>query len=272
MGARTYTDEQLIAAVASASSWRAVMRELGLKATSSGAIRSVRERADALGLAYVHFGRQRSWTDDELRQAVAESVSWAEVADKLGSGQRSSVIRMARRDAQTLGLAIRRGAATSAVATGPRGSAAGTLSRAGSMLAAAWFTLHGHDVSWPLEPCRYDLMVHTGVGILKIQVKTTVSRAAGSWKVYLSSSRQGGSAYRADEIDEFFIVDGDLALYRLPIGAVEGMRAIHLSSYAEYRVDGFDRCSIGVGGYRGTADASGVLRPVESPAAPRGCL
>ena len=39
---------------------------------------------------------------------------------------------------------------------------ADNLPRAGSFLAAAWFALAGYDVSWPLEPCAYDLLVHRG--------------------------------------------------------------------------------------------------------------
>lgn len=37
----SYTDDELIAAVADARSWRGVLRGLGLVATSSGAMRSV---------------------------------------------------------------------------------------------------------------------------------------------------------------------------------------------------------------------------------------
>lgn len=42
---RTYTDEELTAAVAISCSWRGVLRELGLVATSAKAIRSVRNYA-----------------------------------------------------------------------------------------------------------------------------------------------------------------------------------------------------------------------------------
>ncbi|MET9329237.1 group I intron-associated PD-(D/E)XK endonuclease [Tsukamurella sp. NPDC003166] len=127
----------------------------------------------------------------------------------------------------------------------------GSLARAGSMLAAAWFTLRGHEVSWPLEPSRYDLLVCRDERVVRVQVKTTVSQVRGTWKVYLSTCRQGRLPYRADEIDEFFIIDGEFGCFRIPIGAVEGLQAIHLSAYADYRVEGFDGAAI--------APAGGVL-------------
>ncbi|HJQ05006.1 MAG TPA: hypothetical protein VJ872_06160 [Nocardioides sp.] len=41
-GARTYSDDRLAAAVAAATSWRGVLRELGLSATSGASQRSIR--------------------------------------------------------------------------------------------------------------------------------------------------------------------------------------------------------------------------------------
>jgi hypothetical protein len=42
---RTWTDEQLTDAVAASTSWRGVMRQLGLNTTSAGAIRIVRRHS-----------------------------------------------------------------------------------------------------------------------------------------------------------------------------------------------------------------------------------
>ena len=61
------------------------------------------------------------------------------------------------------------------------------LPRAGPMLAGAWFTLCGHDVSWPLEPCRFDLLVVLEKPV-KIQVKTARVRASKTWVARISSS------------------------------------------------------------------------------------
>ncbi|GAA3166931.1 hypothetical protein GCM10010531_19500 [Blastococcus jejuensis] len=110
------------------------------------------------------------------------------------------------------------------------------LDRAGSLLAASWFTLCGHTVSWPLEPTRYDLLVCTNESTRRIQVKTTTTRAGDTWKVYLSTSRRGRRTYDPDEVDEFFIIDGELLCYLIPVSAVGGLHAIHLRGYAQYQL------------------------------------
>ena len=109
------------------------------------------------------------------------------------------------------------------------------LDRAGPALAAAWFLLCGIDVSWPLEPSRYDLLVCTVAGIRRVQVKTTRTRAGDSWKAYLSTTRGERRTYDPDEIDDFFIIDGDLNYYLIPVTVVGGLHAIHLNAYERYR-------------------------------------
>src|SRR5690242_21233103 len=81
---RSWSDAQLTEAVKVSSSWRGVMRELGLIATSAGAIRIVRRHAARLGLDTSHFRGKRRWSDDQLRNAVAEGRSWDEVLVSLG--------------------------------------------------------------------------------------------------------------------------------------------------------------------------------------------
>ncbi|MFP5315592.1 MAG: group I intron-associated PD-(D/E)XK endonuclease [Actinomycetes bacterium] len=111
------------------------------------------------------------------------------------------------------------------------------LDRAGSLLAAAWFALCGCDVSWPLEPSRYDLLVDSEKGFRRVQVKTTSVRVADTWKVYLSTTHRERTTYDPDEIDDFFVVDGDLAYYLIPVSVVGGLHAIHLSAYRHFRLD-----------------------------------
>ena len=43
--------------------------------------------------------------------------------------------------------------------------------------------------------------------------------------------------YDPDDIDEFFVIDGDLEFYLIPVAAVGGRYAIALSRCAAYRVD-----------------------------------
>jgi len=68
----------------------------------------------------------------------------------------------------------------------------------------------------------------------RIQVKTTTVRTGRSWTVWLSTTRQGRTTYDPDEIDFFFIIDGDFQYYLVPVAAVGGLHAIQLSAYAEY--------------------------------------
>lgn len=106
------------------------------------------------------------------------------------------------------------------------------------MLAAAWFTLCGCDVSWPLEPCRYDLLVDEGKGSRRIQVKTTTVRAGATWKVYLSSSGRARRTYDPEDIDAFFVITSDMNYFLIPVAVVGGLQAIHLAGYEEFRLPG----------------------------------
>lgn len=233
---RTYSDEQLLHAIANSSSWRGLLRELGLVATSAGAMRSVRSHADRLGADYSHFRGQRRWTEDELRAAIETAKTWSEAAERLGIHDASAVAALkghaARLDLDCKHLTVK---STAARNRDIRPDIA-HLDRAGPLLAASWFTLCGHEVSWPLEPSRYDLLVCTAEGIRRVQVKTTTVRAGDTWKVYLSTSRRERRTYDPDEIDDFFIIDGALVCYLIPVTAVGGLHAIHLRSYARYRL------------------------------------
>jgi hypothetical protein len=110
------------------------------------------------------------------------------------------------------------------------------LRRAGSMLAAAWFELTGRKVAWPLEPCRYDLLVLDGGTTSRVQVKTTTRRVGQTWSASLGSTSTRQRFYDPDEVDEFFVIDGGLAMYRIPIKAVAGLTAIQLSAYSAFRL------------------------------------
>lgn len=234
--ARTYTDDQLAEAVAISTSWRGVLRTLGLVGTSSGALRSVRTRADLRGYDYGHFTGQRRWTESELRAAVVSASTWSEVTEALGLGS-TSAIATVRGHAVRLGLGVEHLRRSSArePESAPTPDVA-NLDRAGSVLAAGWFLLCGMSISWPLEPARYDLVVDTPTGLRRVQVKTTTVRTSESWKVYLSTSRQGRTVYDVDEIDDFFVIDGALNYYVIPLAAVGGLHAIHLSAYERFRV------------------------------------
>lgn len=229
----SYRDDELARAVAAASSWRAVLRHLGLQRTSG--IRSVRHHADRLGLDYSHFTGGRRWTDGQLAEAVADSNSWGEVGQRLGLLGGSSETAL-KGHARRLGLDTAHFWSDRRVPLRDKPWPPAEpihLSRAGSMLAAAWFLLRGYDVAWPFESCRYDLLVKIDGTVERIQVKTTITRSGESWRVSLS---RGGLPYDPDEIDYFFAIDGELHCYLIPVAAVAGMRMIHLAGYQQYQV------------------------------------
>ncbi len=234
---RRYTDPELTTAIRTSRSWRGVLRALGLSATSSTAMRSVRLHADRLGLDYSHFTGQRRWTDAQLAAALTSAANWAQVAEILGlaGGSSTTTIRghAARLGLDTTHLRIPKKSQPATANMQPQLS---NLARAGSLMAAAWFELCGWFVSWPLEPCRYDLLVSRDGITHRIQVKTTTVKQGASWTVWISSAGGRRTTYDPDEIDYFFIVDGDFDHYLIPVTTVGGLTAIQLSAYQNYRL------------------------------------
>jgi hypothetical protein len=97
--------------------------------------------------------------------------------------------------------------------------------------------LRGYEVLWPLEPCRYDLVVYDAVGFQRIQVKTATYQNAGGYVASLSNSRRAGrTVYDVDEIDSFFVIDADLNAYLIPFANVSGYWQIALRNYHDYLV------------------------------------
>ncbi|NYD25778.1 group I intron-associated PD-(D/E)XK endonuclease [Leucobacter aridicollis] len=189
-----------------------------------------------MALDYAHFSGQRGWTEAGLRAAVRASHSWDEVYKKLGLDGAVSASTLpghaARLRIDSRHFAARKEAGDVSNLW-PNLS---RLDRAGPMIAAAWFTLCGWDVSWPLEPSRFDLLVTRGAETRRIQVKTTTVRVGETWKAYLSNSRGQRKTYDPSEIDDFFVITGDFGLYMIPLRVVGGMHAIHLSGYERFEV------------------------------------
>lgn len=85
MAQRSWTDEQLRDAVAASTTYRGVLRALGLK---NGSLGYVQRCIAESGCDTSHFTSQRptnnGCSDDELRHHVASSASSTEVLQKLG--------------------------------------------------------------------------------------------------------------------------------------------------------------------------------------------
>jgi hypothetical protein len=113
---------------------------------------------------------------------------------------------------------------------------------AAGTLAATWFALRGCAVSLPIEPAAFDLLACTPGGISKVQVKTTTFNGKDGWMVSVghhpdTHSKKGHLlAYDPDEIDLFFIVDGDMTMYLIPSRAIAGRVRILLRTYRKYIV------------------------------------
>ena len=116
------------------------------------------------------------------------------------------------------------------------------LREAGASIAASWFTLCGCGVLFPIEQAIYDLVVSTGGGLSRVQVKTTTSTGKNGWQVSVGqrpySIRKDTPlvSYDPDVIDYFFIIDGDLNMYLIPSRVIAGRVAILLRTYKAYIV------------------------------------
>jgi hypothetical protein len=89
MGRRTYTDDQLVDAVQTSKNTREILIKLGL-APYGGKYETVRRRMCELNLEIVGIRRVggkrslRTCTDAEIRDALTDSRSLAQVLSKLG--------------------------------------------------------------------------------------------------------------------------------------------------------------------------------------------
>jgi hypothetical protein len=249
-----WTDAQLAEAIKTSANWRSVMLLLGFggRSKSASAVRIVRRRAAELNLDWSHFRGKRRWSDAQLKQAVPECRSWEQLLSRLGLSARSGSV-----ESHIKSHAVRLGVDTSHLNrlshTGRQPAEA--LAResdlkaqrkylrvAAGTLAATWFALRGCAVSFPIEPTEYDLLAGTPEGIRKVQVKTTTFANKDGWMATVghhpdTHSKKGQLlAYDPDEIDLFFIVDGDMKMYLIPSRAIAGRVRIVLRTYQKYVV------------------------------------
>ena len=222
------------------------MRELGLKATSAGAIRIVRRHAVRLGLDTSHFRGKRRWSDAQLKRAVFESQSWDEVLEALGlslNGGGSMRLHV-KSHAIRLGLdfTLLEADVSAFDDPGPLEPDVKHLREAGASIAAAWFTLCGNSVLFPIEPAIYDLVVSMEDRLSRVQVKTTTHYSKNGWMITVGrrpySIRKDAPLipYDPDLIDYFFLIDGDLNMYLMPSRVIAGRVSILLRTYTKYIV------------------------------------
>ena len=250
----SWTDAQLAEVIKASTHWVSVMRELGYgeRASSAGAIRIVRRRADELGLDSSHFLGKRRWSDAELRHAVSESATWNEALMRLGLSTNSGAPPHVKANAIRLGLDTSHLNQLSHVGRQPTEAPAEIcqlkadlkhLRVAAPAVAAAWFAIRGCAVSFPAEPTVYDLLVDAPGAITRVQVKTTTFYTKYGWAVGVghhpdthAKKRGRRVAYDPDVIDLFFVIDGDLTMYLIPSRAIAGRVQVLVRTYKRYIV------------------------------------
>jgi hypothetical protein len=110
---RSWTDDQFRQAVIGpppARTLREVTRRLGLR-LCGGTNLTLHRHARRLGitLPLANPGPERSWTDDQLRQAAATSPSMKALTDTLGLRQGGPTNKLLRRHADRLGVTLPNG-------------------------------------------------------------------------------------------------------------------------------------------------------------------
>ena len=242
---RRWSDSELAAAVARSRSWRGVMRELGVPVTSPRAIAVAKQDLARLGIGTSHFTGQPTWSDPKLKRAFADAQSWGELLAALGLDPRSGDAR-----GRVRGHAVRLGLDLSKLEVPDPGGNVDirrkpdrkNLRDAGTALAATWFLFRGYNVAYPIEPTAYDLLVSMEDGIKRVQVKTTTFFGKDGWQIQVGhrpdspGNRTPRIPYDPTVIDLFFIVDGDLTMYLIPIAVIGGRVGILLRTYTNYIV------------------------------------
>lgn len=253
---RKWNDAELTEAVSSQRSWRGSARALGLKGTSAGVIRTIKRHAKRLNLDTSHFTSQRTWSDRDLREAVAAADTWSDVIRSLELADNSRT--RVKGHAVRLGLDIAhlqpRPLDVTVIDFQGMTPTQSMLRTAAEPIAIAWFCLRGIPVAVPSQRSAYDLMVTLPSGVQRVQVKSSTFRGPhGTWKVdigqrpYALDKSASKAPYDPDSVDYFFIIDGAANLYLIPSRMVAGRRAINVGAYGNCRIGSasslFDKCT-----------------------------
>jgi hypothetical protein len=152
-----------------------------------------------------------SWTDVELKDAVAAAANWRDVMRALGLHANSAgAIRIVKRHVVSLGL-------DTSHFRGKRSWSDAQLRRA--VIDAQ---------SWDELLLTLGLAPHSGDG--RVRVK------AHAMRLRLDLRHLESSTANPELIDWFFIVDGDLTIYLIPALVIAGRVNILLHTYTKYIV------------------------------------
>jgi PD-(D/E)XK endonuclease len=239
------TDGDIKRAIKAATSWRGVMRELGYRTTNGRTAARIRQYAEDQSFDTSHFRGCRGWSDDELRAALKQCDSWSAVLRRLGMATGGGNIMVAiKARAKYLQLDYSHIESRRRVPTGEVPFADPPQMRwlraAAPTLAAGWFAHRGYRVSFPAEPCPYDLVVDVRGILYRVQVKSATGRDAtsGQWVCNLAQNPKFRKTvlYDPEDVDFFFIIDGDMNYYITPIEEVAGRGSVTLSTLRHRKV------------------------------------
>ncbi|MFU8874009.1 group I intron-associated PD-(D/E)XK endonuclease [Micromonospora sp. SL4-19] len=260
---RLWTHDQLRNVLPSARSWKEVCETLNVP-IGGKTFKSLRKRADSLGLGYSHlYGNGyrhpviKAVGDDRLRELVPQCRSWNHLAQEIGyanSRQGGWRPKLAAR-IEALGLSVEhfqgRGfnglvpfANEPTFTADPRPQ---RLRVAATGKAIAWFSERGYVVSLPVEPAVYDLIVDSPNGFDRVQVKssTTADRSVQFTRTVYDNRQPGqkssgyvrSAPYEPGDIDYFFVVLGDGSMYLLPYDVIGRRKTANMGKrYEQFRV------------------------------------
>lgn len=245
----SWTPSELRTAAEKSKSWADMLRAFGYQPSSTRTRQALQRAVRRHGIVTSHFVGQRTWSDAALVAAVPVARTWADLCEALGLSPIDRQYKSVRAAASRLGLSLdhltlgpRPGGDRIAIEL-PDQLSLSQLSSSAPRIATAWFLLCGVAVSIPAEPQSYDLIAQLSDGLCRVQVKSTTFRGRrGSWVVRVghrpdgSPTRADFVAYDANEVDLFFIVDGDLLLYLIPRNATAGKTSLSLRSYTSFVV------------------------------------
>jgi hypothetical protein len=245
---RTWTDDQLVKAVAEEHSWSAVARALGLRSTASWVL--IHRRAEELGLDASHFRGKLVWSDEMLAQAVTESKTWSGVTRKLGAGRDKDSLAFIQELARqmclkTLHLQTRE----ARQAYSPEPLPDQTFANFGleaEYLAAAWFVSRGFRVTLASSGLPYDLILDKGGELRRVQVKSAKRKPTTSGTVTVNVHRLTASAgaaanrrqlcYNLTDFDLFFILTGEGHVFLVPLKSIAGQKSLRVGPASPYYV------------------------------------
>lgn len=196
---------------------------------------------------------RRTYTDDQLRNAIASSTNWSAVmvaiGKKSGSGTAKVKAVAERLCLDTSHFAYARSFKPVPGVAIPFGKSVRHGGQSGLSIASQWFLERGYTVSVPLEPALYDLVTESDEGLKRVQVKTTRQlKQNGRYKVNIAhlvhdvtaqrnaNGNRRSVPYKVSEIDYFFVIT-PVSKFLIPVAIVAGRHEITLDEkYAAFAV------------------------------------